>query len=105
MPQAICHQEMPQAVCQIEAKIGPVAHRLKLPVGACIHPVFHVLLLKKKIGSLQSVATTLPEPSMDYQCPLQPELVLRIKWCQLSEEKASWEDKDFIQAQFPQFKS
>lgn len=105
---------------QVEAKVGPVAYRLKLPAGARIHPVFHVSLLKKKLGPLQPIAATLPEPDDNDQCPLLPERIMRrrvimrngqtviqylIKWYQLNEEEASWEDRDFIQAQFPQFQS
>ena len=105
---------------QVEAKVGSVAYRLKLPAGARIHPVFHVSLLKKKLGPLQPVAATLPEPDDNDQCPLLPEQILRrrvimrngqtviqylIKWCQLGEEEASWEDQNFIHTQFPQFQS
>lgn len=34
----------------IEENIGTVTYRLSLPVEAKVHPVFHVCLLKKKIG-------------------------------------------------------
>ena len=35
---------------QIIAKVGALAYKLKLPEGARIHPVFHVSLLKRKMG-------------------------------------------------------
>ena len=44
---------------KVLARIGTVAYKLQLPTSASIHPVFHVSLLKKKVGN-RAVHTTLP---------------------------------------------
>ncbi|XP_071926191.1 uncharacterized protein [Coffea arabica] len=60
---------------EVEEKIGEVAYKLKLPPTARIHPMFHMFLLKKRIGSPQQASTTLPEFDLQDQCPLMPEML------------------------------
>ncbi|PRQ35065.1 putative RNA helicase [Rosa chinensis] len=45
---------------QVVERVGKVAYRLQLPVTAKIHDVFHVSLLKKKLGDLISAQPQLP---------------------------------------------
>lgn len=105
---------------QVEEKIGSVAYKLKLPVSARIHPVFHVSLLKKKVGNAVTVAGYLP-PDVDPHSPRwYPGKVLErrmfkkgnaavtkwlIHWLGSTEEEATWEDADDIKTRFPDFKT
>ncbi|XP_027103329.1 uncharacterized protein [Coffea arabica] len=105
---------------QIVAKVGAVAYKLLPPDKARIHPVFHVSLLKKRVGNTQAVEPTLPAIDSADQCLLEPEKILQrratmrnsqpviqylVKWNHLSESESSWEDKSFIDKQFPNFQA
>ena len=45
---------------QVEDKIRAAAYKLRLPVDSQLHPVFHVSLLKRKIGANGNIGTELP---------------------------------------------
>ena len=62
---------------QVIEKVGAVAYKLQLPERAQVHPVFHVSLLKKKVGVAQDIESTLPEPDVFDQCIPYPEKILR----------------------------
>lgn len=101
---------------QIEARIGPVAYRLKLPEGTRVHSVFHVSLLKKRVGSETPTAGTLPPLRANGLLRLTPERVLDsreteregtrtkealVLWQGLSVNDATWEDVEQLQLSCP----
>ena len=65
---------------QILEKIGSVAYKLDVPYKTHIYPIFHVLFLKKAVGS-QTVSPTIPS-SLTFdmeQLVQQPAAVLGIR--------------------------
>ncbi|XP_050378359.1 uncharacterized protein LOC126795591 [Argentina anserina] len=100
------------------AKVGAVAYKLHLPSCSKIHPVFHVSLLKKRLGDDTSASPTLPPFHDNGELLWTPKKVLDmavqrkkkrfvtiwlIKWTGLPEEDASWEIAHSILAKFPTF--
>ncbi|XP_076914185.1 uncharacterized protein LOC143573095 [Bidens hawaiensis] len=102
---------------QIVEKVGPVAYKLLLPATSKIHPVFHVSLLKKAVsGPIEAVLP--PELDMADSLHLLPHSVLAtrdvrdgsdlveqwlVQWQGQTVDDASWEDAEWVKAQFPDF--
>ena len=97
---------------QINKKISQVAYGLSLPETSRVHNVFHVSCLKRALGNNQTSQTTLPSLDDEGRVILEPEGILStrerklryrtikeylIKWKDLPEEEASWEDEAFCQ--------
>ena len=99
-------------------RIGPVAYKLKLPATSQLHPVFHVSLLKKKVGDKTVVSQAPPETDSNGHPLVFPAAVLDkrivkrrnqaitqllIVWSNLGPENATWEDYTVLKSQFPSF--
>lgn len=99
-------------------RVGPVAYELQLPEGSKIHPVFHVSLLKRGTPSPTQTSPTVPLVGERGQLLAQPEQILNrrmvkrgnraraqvlIKWSNLGDSEATWEDYWTLKSCFPDF--
>jgi hypothetical protein len=62
---------------QIEERIGGVAYCLNLPSTSLLHPVFHVSVLKKKLGARNLLVTTIPPLTVGGGPQAEPEEILQ----------------------------
>jgi Chromo (CHRromatin Organisation MOdifier) domain len=101
---------------EVEERIGTVAYRLRLPISSTIHPVLHVSQLKRHIKRDQPVSPSLPLLNSDGQLKIYPEYILArrvikwdnqaipqilVKWSNLPEDDALWEDYETIHSTYP----
>lgn len=83
-----------------------------------IHPIFHVSLLKKKLGTNVVSVINLPSLNDDGQLKVYPKAILQkelykkdqasgvkvlMKWNNLGPANATWEDLYELQQQLPEF--
>jgi hypothetical protein len=94
-------------------RIGQLAYHLQLPVGARIHNVFHVGLLKPYCGAAPTATPALP-PTADGRFLLSPAKLLCtqlrrgvwylvVQWKGLPEEESTWEPCDEFQQHYPDY--
>ena len=104
----------------ITERIGLVTYKLGLLSTSKIHMIFHVSLLKKKVGNRVVVQSKLPYTNNDGQFFVKPmtillrqmvirnnEVVVRVlvQWSNLLPEDSMWEDYNFLRARFTCFDS
>jgi hypothetical protein len=98
---------------QIEEHVGDMAYKLKLPVGAKLHNVFHVGLLKKFVGEPPSTPVPLLPTRHDRAClELEEALKARlargrweilVKWKNRAAAESSRVELGEFQTAYPQF--
>ncbi|KFK26976.1 hypothetical protein AALP_AA8G317800 [Arabis alpina] len=101
---------------EIEARVGPVAYKLKLPPTAKVHHTFHVSQLKASLGSALVPSTMPPQLTAEGVLEAEPEFVLGtrmnkqsgqeevlIQWKGMPESECTWEWRRVMKGQFPKF--
>lgn len=103
---------------QVLQRVGTVAYKLQLPTAAKIHPVFHVSLLKKKLGAHVVAQPSLPPVGPEGTFQLEPMTVLDrrmvkrgnkavvqwlVQWLNSFPEDATWVDYSDMQTKYPHF--
>jgi hypothetical protein len=89
-----------------------VTYKLALPLGATIHPVFHVSLLKKAVPATEQDIEAIPDATVAFQIPEQvlqyrltpggsSQTEVLIKWTDMPSSLATWEKLDCLKQQFP----
>ena len=91
-----------------------------LPISSKVHPIFHVSLLKRKLGDKVTPTLPLPETNEKGHWRVEPVAVLNrrmvkkrnaaaiqwlIHWWGTDPAEATWEDAEEIEKQFPTFQS
>lgn len=104
---------------QILKRIRTVAYKLQLPSHSKIHLVFHVSLLKKKLGALTVPIVALPDVGTEGHILIKPVAVLEqrmvrkgnvavtqvlVQWANSFPKDATWEEWTALKEKFPQFK-
>ncbi|WVZ97700.1 hypothetical protein U9M48_043214, partial [Paspalum notatum var. saurae] len=105
---------------KIIERCGPVAYQLELPPHlAAVHDVFHVSQLKKCLRVPEEAVDTSQiqvEPDLTYEeRPIQiidqkqrstkrrTINFYKVQWSNPSEEKATWEQEEYLQSKYPGF--
>ena len=107
---------------KIFKRVGQVAYKLDLPVGSCVHPVFRVSRLRKRLYEQDNVVD--PGIIVEYEEPLvqphEPERVLDthdlrtrhnirrqvlVKWKDRPDEGSTWENITTLRKHFSSFVS
>jgi hypothetical protein len=99
---------------QIVERIGKVAYSLQLPDHSSVHPVVHVSQLRRAAGFKGSLSTQLPAIASQFRIPQQvlgSRLItrganqvaqVRVRWSELPDDLATWEDYVALKQAFPQ---
>ena len=92
-----------------------MAYKLRLPEGVHIHPVFHVSLLKKYVGTESGVTADLPTVTEEGAVVLEPKRIINtrwvkqsgkfieeslVQWHRLRPEEATWEKTEALREHF-----